>query len=192
MLTLPNRRRSLWLPPLFRRGGIQVQPCCCAPGHEDPPGSDACETNCTPGTIPNDFELVVPAGTFNNFLGCGAACDTYEGTFALGWFGSVGGICRWTYCFDPDPCNPGFFAMYVLSYRVPNLAVLILVYGITSCADTAWSNWNEWRETIDGPGDVDCLDVTFATPRELTYNLDAGTPNCGVFAAFQPTIQAIL
>ncbi|MFO0899306.1 MAG: hypothetical protein U0836_17925 [Pirellulales bacterium] len=133
----------------------------------------------------------MPANSFNNFIGCGAACDGFEGTFVLDWFGSVGGICRWTYCMD-DPCNPGSKAMYVLSYRVPNLAVLILVYGLTDCSDTAWVNWNEWRGTFDGPGDVDCLGTTFAAPRTMAYFLDAATPNCGVFGAFAtPTIQAI-
>ncbi len=166
--------------------GIGVQPCCCA-GHEDPPGSDGCETNCLPGTIPNEFELVMPASAFNPFIGCGAACSAFAGTFVLTWFGSVGGICRWTYCLD-DPCNPGAKAMYVLSYRIPNLAVLILVYGLTDCSDTAWVNWNEWRQTIGGPGDIDCLATI---DHDLDYFLDAATPNCGVFGAFRPHLRAL-
>lgn len=171
---------------------MQTQPqCCCPTGHEDPPGSDACETNCIAGTIPNSFELVMPVNSFNTATGCGTDCATFEGTFLLEWFGDVGGICRWVYCGD-DPCNPGSKFMYVLSYRIPNLAVLILVYGLTDCSDTTWVNWNEWRETFDGPGDVDCLFDTFATPRTMAYVTDAATPNCQVFGGFStPTIQAI-
>jgi hypothetical protein len=129
----------------------------------------------------------MPVLAFNTFQGCGAACAGFGGTFILNWYGSVGGICRWTYCLD-DPCSAGKKALYVLSYRLPNLAVLLLVYGLDSCDDLDWLNWNEWRRTIGGPGDIDCLATI---DHDLDYFTDAATPNCGVFAAFRPHIKAI-
>lgn len=163
---------------IFVDGRIAMHEDCC-----DACAPVACDHNCTPGTLPDEFQLVMPEGAFNPFQGCGETCYQYAGTYILQWAGSIGGICRWTYCGD-DPCNAGKKFLYALSYRQPGTLVLLLVYNLDSCASTDWTSWNEWSKAIGGGAAYDCTLID----DDVDYFLDTGAPNCSIFAATRPHV----